>query len=251
MESKLEKLGLNQEEASIYLTMLELGGGFASRIAKRNGKNRSSTYHTLSKLCELGLASKSKKGAYQYFSPESPKHLVEIAKLKLDTATSLLPELLSIQNSRADKPKVTFHEKASGIESIFEQTLQAKDEILGYTNLNLLAERFPNMLKKYTKARAKLGIRVRYLSPRPENGIEFLENILSIGNANNALEIFFIDPKQYIIQNEIAIFGNKVAIMSLSIEEPIGLLIESKTVSTTMKAIFDMSWIGASSFVTR
>ena len=53
----------------------------------------------------------------------------------------------------------------------------------------------------------------------------------------------------YQFENEIAIYGKKVAIMSLSAGESIGILIESETLSCTMRAVFNLAWIGASNFI--
>ena len=134
MPERLVPLGLNDDAAQLYLVLLELGGGYASQLAKRLGRNRSTTYHTVNKLVEKGLATRLRKGRYQYFAAEPPERIVQLAKMRFDRASDLLPELLSIQNTLARKPKIQFFERTSGIEEIFEQTLSAEGEILGYTN---------------------------------------------------------------------------------------------------------------------
>ena len=147
MREKLISLGITEEESDLYLIMLQAGGGYASKLAKLAQRKRSSTYHTLEKLVAAGLARKSTRGKYNYFSPEPPEKLVQLSKLRLDTASSLLPELLSIQNTRSDKPRVQFFETFEGIEQIFQDSLNAKGEILGYTNLSLLNELFPEFFR--------------------------------------------------------------------------------------------------------
>lgn len=249
MRDRLVQLGLNDEEAELYLAMLELGGGYASHLARHTGRNRSSSYHTLNRLTEKGLATKFTKGKYQYFAPEPPEKIVQLAQLRFQSAKQLMPELLSIQNTLASKPRIKFFERASGIETIFEETLSAEGEILGYTNLALLIELFPGYFRRYTRERMKRGIRVRYLSPRPKEGTALIQEMLSEQCDVSTLEVLFINPEQFPFQNEIAIYGSKVAVMSLSREEQIAILIESETVSKTMKAVFDLAWIGASSFI--
>ncbi len=251
MEAALLQLGLNDEEAELYLALLELGGGFASQLAKKVTRKRSSSYHTLARLVEKGLASRTTRGRTSFYIPEEPEQLVRLARKRLDAVERVLPELRSIQNTIASKPKVKFYERASGIEEIFEETLQAEGEILGYTNLSLLIELLPGFFRRYTRERLKRGIKVRYLSPRPATGIDLVEEFLTEGGDPQLLEILFINPEQFPFENEVAIYGDKVAVMSLSKREQIALLIESKTVSTTMKAVFDLAWIGASNFIAR
>lgn len=247
----LQQLGLSDEEAELYLAMLEMGGGYASLLAKKVTRKRSSSYHTLGRLVEKGLANRTSKGKFSFFTPAEPEQLIRIARDRLEAAEKALPELRSIQNTLANKPKVKFYERASGIEEIFEETLQAEGEILGYTNLSLLIELLPGFFRRYTRERLRRGIKVRYLSPRPESGIDLVEEFLTERGNPDLLEILFINPEQFPFENEFAIYGDKVAVMSLSKREQIALLIESKTVSTTMKAVFDLAWIGASNFIAR
>jgi sugar-specific transcriptional regulator TrmB len=249
MKDQLQRLGLSDEEAELYLAMLELGGGYASQLAKRVGRNRSSMYHTLKTLTEKGLITKLAREKHSYFSPEPPEKIVQLAKLRYEGAASLLPELQSIQNTIAAKPKIKFYQHTSGIESIFEDTLSAEGEILGYTNLSLLVEMFPGYFKRYTEERMRRKIKVRYLSPRPTSGPALLEDFFTKLGDSDLLEVLFVNPTQFPVRNEVAIYGNKVALMSLSADELIGVLIESPNVAQTMKAGFDLAWIGAASFI--
>lgn len=253
MLQELTQLGLSAEEATVYLAILQLGGSGASEIAKLSKKNRATTYHTLQNLQELGLVSKVNKRGRQFFSPANPQALVNRATQQLDVANSLLPELLSVLNNKKAKPKVRFFEGISGIETVMNDTLSAKSEILGYTNLALLAEIFPGYFRRYNNERMRKGVKVRYLSPRPNyqipnQGLAFLEEFLPESLNLNLIEILFIDPEQFPFRNEIAIYDNKVALMTLSKEEQIGLLVESESVATTMQAIFNLAWLGASNF---
>ncbi|MDC0358973.1 helix-turn-helix domain-containing protein [Oligoflexia bacterium] len=249
MQEDLINLGLTEDEASVYLSMLELGGGYVSQIAKKAGKHRATCYHTLGNLLNKGLATKFEKGKYQFFSPEQPEKIVRQAQGNLERAEALLPELLSIQNMRSGKPKIKFFERRSGIETIFEDTLTAEGSILGYTNLALVTTLFPDFFRKYTKEKVKRKIKTRYLSPQPINQADLINHFFPKGANPDLLEILFINPEEFPFKNELAIYENKVAIMSLSEEEQIAILVESHTFSDTMRNIFDLSWLGATCFV--
>lgn len=251
MRELLGGFGLTPEEQDLYLVLLELGGGVASHLAKRAKRKRSSAYHTLGKLVERGLASRVTKGGTLYYLPEPPERLVELARIQLSAAERALPELRSIQNTLPSKPKVKFYERASGIEQIFQDTLLAQEEILGYTNLSLLIELFPGFFRRYTGERLSRGIKVRYLSPRPAKGVEVIEEFFASEESRALLEVLFVNPKEFPFQSEFVVYGEKVAMMTLSREEQMALLIESRAVARTMKAVFDLAWIGASAFIAR
>lgn len=251
MIHQLEALGLSADEARVYISLLELGGGHVSQIAKKAGKHRATCYHTLGNLVSKGLASKVEKRKSLFFNPEPPEKLISQASQRLQTAQALLPELASIQNTLAKKPKIKFFEGLAGLEAILEDTLEADGEILGYTNLSLMLTLFPDLLERYTKLKLERNIKTRFLSPRLPPDLTIDNKFLKQAAERDLLEILFIDPEQFPFQNEIAIYGNKVAFMSLSRDESIAILIESQSVSSTMKAVFDISWLGATSFVAR
>ena len=70
--SDLEQLGLSEEEAKVYLAVLELGGSYVSAIAKKAGIHRVSCYHTLDNLKKKGVISSFTKDNIKYFSVDSP-----------------------------------------------------------------------------------------------------------------------------------------------------------------------------------
>ena len=92
---------------------------------------------------------------------------------------------------------------------------------------------------------------MRYLSPKLQDEAPIIPEVFPGEASKKYLEILFINAEQFPFENEIAIYENKLAIMSLSRDEKIGLLIESKTISDTMKAVFNLAWIGATDFVAR
>lgn len=65
------------------------------------------------------------------------------------------------------------------------------------------------------------------------------------------LELLFINPQQFVLKNEVSIYENKVVMISLTPEENIGTLIESSIYVDTFKTIFNLSWLGATSFIAK
>lgn len=251
MLTELLSLGLSDEEAKVYLACLEINGGPVSVIAKKAGIHRVSCYHTLENLLEKRLLSQYTKNGIKYFSPEPPEQLETIAQEKVSLAKKLLPELRTLQSSMAFKPKIRSYEGREGVERVFRESLEAKKEILGYTNLKTVTDFFPDFFREYTKERFAKGIKTRYLSPNTVESVHVIDPFLPAKYDPNLLEILLVNKEQFPFENEVLIFGNTVGIVSLNRDELLGLLIESATLARTMRAVFDLAWLGATAFVAK
>lgn len=249
---ELVELGLSDEESKVYLALLELGGGYASTVAKRAGVNRVACYHTLGKLLDRGIITSLEKNNIKFFAVENVKVIVDKQKELLKKAERLMPELSALVNKSAYSPKTQYYEGLNSIKNIFEDTLTTKKELLGYTNLASLPKVLPeDFLKDYAKRKTNLGIKTRMLSPISKDGLKYLGKYYPKGFDPNLVEILFVNQKQFPFEYEINIYGNKVSIISLNPEEMIGLIIESSIYANTERAIFNLAWLGATSFVAK
>ena len=252
LSADLMELGLSKKEADVYLAILELGGSYVSLIAKKAGINRVACYHTLGSLVRMGVVSSYTQNNLKYFSVESPQILVAKQKERYKKAENILPELLSITNALAYKPKIQYYEGIEGAKNIFEDTLNATDEIVGYTNLaklpDVLQEEY---LKDYAILKTEKKIKTRMISPKFDEAIKYLRKIYPDKFDRNLVEILFVNPKQFMFEYEINIYGNKVSLVSLNPDELFGMIIESPTYANTQKAIFNLAWLGATSFIAK
>ena len=251
MLAELQKIGLSTEEAKIYLACLEINGGAVSVIARKAGVHRVSCYHTIENLLSKRLLSQYNKNGVKCFAPEPPEQLIKLVEEKTNIAKSLLPELKSLATAIGFKPKIRFYEGREGVERVFTESLTAKKEILGYTNLKLVTEFFPDFFRTYTHAKLKKGVKTRYLSPTTVDTVHVLDKFLPEKYDANLLEILLVNKNQFLFENEVLIFGNSVGIVSLNADELLGLIVDSATFARTMKAVFDLAWLGATAFVAK
>lgn len=251
MMTELMKIGLSDEEARIYLACLEIGGGPVSVIARKAGANRVSCYYTIDNLLRKKLLSQYNKNGVKCFAPEPPEQLLKITEEQMNLAKSLMPELKSLISTSAFKPKIRFYEGRDGVEKVFTESLTAKREILGYTNLKLVTEFFPQFFLRYTHEKFRRKIKTRYLSPTTVETVHVLDAFLPTTYDQNLIEILLVNKNQFLFENEVLIFGNSVGIVSLNTDELLGLIVESPTFARTMKAVFDLAWLGATAFVAK
>ena len=251
MMSELIKIGLSNEEAKIYLACLEINGGPVSVIAKKAGVQRVSCYHTLGNLLEKRLLSQYNRNGVKCFAPEPPEQLLKLAEEQVNITKSLLPELLSMASALAFKPKIRFYEGRDGVEKVFSESLNAKGEILGYTNIKNVTDFFPKFFEQYTHTKLRKKIKTRYPSPTTLESVNILDPFLPKAYDPNLIEILLVNKDQFLFENEVLIFNNSVGIVSLNQDELLGLIVESPTFARTMKAVFDLAWLGATAFVAK
>jgi len=251
MLKELVQLGLSDEEARVYLANLEIGGAPVSLIAKKAGIHRVSCYHTIENLIKKRLLSQYNKNGIKYYAPEPPDQIQKIAEEKVNVAKSLVPQLSSIINTYGFKPKIRFYEGKEGIKRVFTESLESKGEILRFSNLKILLDLFPELFEEITREKLKKKIKTRILSPNTLENTKVLEKHLPKNYDKNLIEVLLVNKNQFLFENEILIFGNKVGIVSLQKEELLGLIVESPTFSRSMKAVFDLAWLGATAFIAK
>lgn len=249
LKQKLLQFGLSEEEANVYLTVLELGGSFVSTIAHKAHCPRVNCYYILDSLRKKGLITANLKGNTKFFVAEPPQVLVNQMEAKYQEAKNVLPELLSITNIYAYKPIIRSYEGIEEIKNIFDQTLQAKSEVLGYTNLEALGELLPDYLPTYTQKLVKKRIKTRLLSPSTEKARAFIKRFYPKDFPEELVEILFVNPKEFNFENQICIYDNTVAIMSLNPNELMGMVVESGVYARTERAVYNLAWLGATAFV--
>ncbi len=251
MISELLKIGLSPEEAKVYLSCLEINGGPVSVIARKAGVHRVSCYHTIENLLAKQLLSQYTKNGVKYFSPEPPEQLLKMAEEQVTLTKNILPQLLSVATATAFRPKIRFYEGRDGVERVFEESLEAKGEILGYTNLAHITTFFPEFFEDYTHSKLRKKIKTRYLSPNTAESVHVLDPFLPKNYDENLIEILLVNKQQFLFENEVLIFNHSVGIVSLNEDELLGLIVESATFARTMKAVFDLAWLGATAFIAK
>ena len=109
----------------------------------------------------------------------------------------------------------------------------------------------PTFFESYTHSKLSKKIKTRYLSPTTVESVHILDPFLPKGYDPNLIEILLVNKDQFLFENEVLIFNNSVGIVSLNKDELLGLMVESPILARTMKAVFDLAWLGATAFVTK
>lgn len=232
----LVNLGFEPKEARIYLALLKLGQGTVLAISRRSKVNRASIYYIISQMEKQGLVTRFEKRGTDYFAPVDPDLLLARKKKKLREFEAAIPELKSLINESGQRPRVRFFEGIEGVKALYADTLTAKTEMLNYANSRQIRDYWPEYDADYVSQRVRRGIFLRGIAPDDEYGKRVHSD-----DKNCLRKIRLVDPRRLNFQNEIKIYDNKIAMVSFG-KDIYGIIIESRPLTDTQRAIFEMAW---------
>jgi len=238
----LVNLGLRPQEAQVYLACLKLGQATVSKIAEEAQVQRTFVYDILADLHKRGIASEVEIHGKKNYSVVSIEQFKELQLLKFKQFEALIPEFKAIQKKVGDRPRVKFYEGREGImAALYDplETLKAGETIRAFANAEGFYENEPEFVNEYIKERVKRGILSQTIVVDTEETRRYVAQ-----DKAQLRKTIGVPADKFPFTNEIDIYANKVAIMSLK-GEMLAVIIESESVANTQRAIFELSWIGA------
>lgn len=233
----LKEIGLQENEISVYLALLELEEAVASELSQKTKLNRTLVYHLLGRLIGKGLVSYFIKNNTKYFRASDPHKLLEFLQEKENKITGIIPELLSLKKPRTEKPRIEVYEGKEGIKTILNILIRDKPkEWLGITSGRTYMV-IPHFLDQWEKKRIKAGIRARAIVDPSKEGVKRAKELEKLENT----EIRYF-PKGGATPSHIWIWKNKVAIALITEDYPLGVVIENREVADRFKGFFEWLW---------
>ena len=238
---ELEKLGLNKNEAIVFIALLEFGEATAGDLIKKTGFHRNIVYDNLEKLGDKGLVAHVIKNGVRYYMFSSPESVIELIKAeerkvadKRELAKKLTKEIEQQIKKVEIKPKSRLIQGTLGIRDIMSDTLKVSKDYIAYgapgISSEIMGEHF---WKNYGLKRKEKNIKVRLI---------FNDDLRAFGKTilDSHTQIRYL-PKQFDTLTETTIYGNKVAIMVWT-EKPITVLIEDENVAKAYSKYFEILW---------
>lgn len=237
--NQLKKLGLSEKEARLYLISLETGPSTISKLAQKSGVKRGTIYEFLDEMIEKGLLEVTISGKRRLYAGVEPKKLQKMIDRQKDILESLIPDLSLMTSANPAKPRIKFYEGKEGILKAYYEILDLPDgsEVVGFATFEAIFNLFPkSAFDNYVKKRVAKKIKQKLIMPADEYAVNH-----TVDNKKEYRETLLIPKDKFFITNEINIYQNKVAIVSLG-EEKVAVIIESKQVADTQRAIFNLLW---------
>ncbi|MFZ5955381.1 MAG: TrmB family transcriptional regulator [Nanoarchaeota archaeon] len=236
MKQELMSLGLTNNEAIVYLALLETGSTNAGEIIKKTKLHRNIVYDNLERLIEKGLVSFVLIKNIKYFETTSPKELKEyIEKQKREIVdkekivNQIIPEIDKKRSFPEKKQEAIIFKGKKGLKTILEEITKSKTEFLtfgtGWGMKQTMGDYYGQWHLKLMQNKIKSRI------------------LLPINKKNEYIKPYEARylPNENIMPSTICIFEDKVLNIIWG-EDPIAVLITSEKVSSSYKSYFEMLW---------
>jgi HTH-type transcriptional regulator, sugar sensing transcriptional regulator len=249
MEEELQKLGLSEHEAKVYLAALSLGPSSATQISGQTNIKRPTVYLALENLAKQGLVLESFAGKKRLFEAEKPQKLEKLTKrmrrqvvdaeILLD---SILPGLIKLPKQYSEEPKVSFYSGVEGLKNVALEISASKSSWHFFGSGKKILEK---LVKSQRMDILHDAWALRGNPDRPKIYIITDEGVFSLGKEWKKIKTPWremkILPGIIAVGSGLIIYEDKVAILSLE-NKPFVAVIKSKEVVEVVKVMFRLIW---------
>jgi len=247
LANELQKIGLSDKEARVYLALLSLGQTSVQNIAKESGVNRATTYIILNSLTEKGLVSSYEHKGKSYFIATNPDQLDSIFELKQKEIEEkkknfrvLLPQLRMIQNKKIDKPVIRFFDGRQGLLNCMDEFMNDYEKESSEPLRMIYSQ---DRLGKLFSAEERESFRRIRLGKKVQTKVIYSYEQGEKKSSPDGMRVNFVDEK-FPITCDLAIYGDTFRISSLG-KDLSAVLIKDVEIAKTMKTIFELAWESA------
>lgn len=237
------RLGLKETSISVYITILRMGSGNITDIAKKTGIKRTTTYQYLEELLEKGLIQQTKRGKRLEYAATHPRSIVsylEKEKRSLDYTknriNAIIPELESLYAQSASKPNIVTYEGRRGLIAAYEEIFNTWQDI--YTIYS--PEAFFSLFSKEENHALLMKVKeheitIHNLIEKSEAATEQLnmkEYVSFVKNKTLSTSMKF--------QSDLLVTGDKLALISF--ENRVAVVITDKAIADMQRTFLTFVW---------
>ncbi len=236
----LQKLGLSNSEAVLYLSLLKLGASEVQPLIEETGFYKANIYQTLERLCEKGIVSKiikNKKRVYQIQKPESIIEFIKKKKDELEEQEKIAKELvknIEMKKSSYVQETAMVFRGIAGVKQIYSEIIDKKLDYLVFGSpkeSEVIIEDYYcqnlHLKQKEKKIKAKMIF---------HKSLRKWKKLIP----KDIIDLKFFDEK-FEPLTETTIYGTKVAFVVWT-ENPVITIINNEHVVKSYKQLFNLLW---------
>jgi sugar-specific transcriptional regulator TrmB len=242
MKKIIQKFGVTEKEASIFIRLLELGAQPAGVMAKQMHMPRSSIYLCLENLKKQQLIISFQRGKITYFKCIPVKELPEILKheeRKIKQTESVLeeklPALLKLENRLSITPSVRHFEGKEAVLKMYERIIKEEDfyAILNTESVEIHMKEYyepiPKMIKKEKR-------KVKELLVQNKTGLEYQKKY------DSRLHQIRILPKGTVFYSDNIICEEKIYMVAYGEKNVSAVEITNPILAHSHRSLFEVLW---------
>jgi sugar-specific transcriptional regulator TrmB len=235
----LIQLGLNENEAKVYIAALSLGATTILKLSKHSDIKRTTVYEVVDSLEKKGLMKKEIHGFKTLYSAEHPERLENSLETKRALLVKVLPELEGKYHLKGTESSIKYYEGLNAIKNVYDDLLKDLKPHDFYYAVSNTAEwqGLDNdyFMKSHVEKRVNLGATINLLFVDSETA---QKRKRTERNYNENIRLL---PKDTNIHVDMVITPYKLVMFQLH-EPLVALVLENKTMINTQKELFELLW---------
>lgn len=223
----LEEIGMDENEAKIYIALLRLAASSATELSRQTKIERTAVYRIIERMIDSGLVTFVTENKVKKFRAVKPEKLLIHLREREEMLKEFLPELKKVPKQEKE-PEIEIYRGLKGIKSMIRDILKLKKDsfvIIGDKQAKGLEQFF----RIFVRLVEKEGIRERLLI---KEGTDILKS------RNTKIRYL---PKEYNIPATTGGCGDIVRII-LHSEPFFAITIKSREFAETYKSYFELLW---------
>ena len=236
----IQKAGLNEAQAKVYLALLRNGEMTPTKIAEESGEARTNTYAILAKLEEAGLVRRG-EGKKQSYIASHPSALETIAEKRRRTATkneqalkANMSAILDMFYAHSERPGVKVYTGYEGVKEIYRDVLRTGETV--YLLRTEADREMFDFIMKYRQLMGKKGVKTIAVMPDSKFGRESMVNGV---DEETLMDRVMIPRGVYTADVTIMVYGRKTALVHYG-EIAMSTVITSEAIAESMRQVIMM-----------
>lgn len=235
----LTQIGLEENEAQVYLAALSLGPTTVLKISKVAEIKRTSVYEIITTLIQKGLMKKEVRGFKTLYVAGDPNYLESALDAKRELFSRVLPELEGLYALKGTESVLKYYEGLQAIENIYDELLDdLKPHDFYYAISNIdewQATDEEYFLKYHVERRAGLNVETKLLFT---DCAVAQSRLKTQKNFNEEIKVL---PKDTDIHVDLVVTPYKLVMFQMK-QPLIALMIENRSMVHMHKNLFEIMW---------
>ena len=240
LRKTLVELGLSTQEAVVYLALLRAGAVSMAELARSGGARRTTLYPRVQRLLKKGVVRTEVYGRRKRYAAITPEELHALHRGRLERVRDLLPHLQALMGAQQPVMHVHAFEGREQVIAVYEDFIRERrgGTLLGFIAIRETQRALPDFMATFIHRRVKRRLHMRAIMP---NTVEAQERKRHDGE--ELRETRLIPAERWPFTGDVYIYGDHVAIIAPT--ELRAVRMESPETARTMRAFFELAWIGA------
>ncbi len=239
LRANLERLGLSEKEAAVYLAALQSGPSSVQELSRLSMVKRTSVYHVIESLLSRGLVQWELRGAKEQLVAKDPTALERLLEKQRTEFLQTLPYLQSLHQFASSDSVIRHISGIAQVESAYWEMLERvrpDEDYMVLSNMErwqpLISEQFA---QTFLSRRGRMPIRVRMILCEGKLARERL------GERRKANEQTRILPKSSLLTTNLVIVPRRVFLHQF--EPPyLGMIIENQHIIRMHREMYEIMW---------